>query len=38
MKQPEQAVLEKFQIKKLPALYIMANEPEEEKDKKKNTE
>jgi hypothetical protein len=26
MKNPEQSVLEKFQIKKLPALYVMMND------------
>jgi hypothetical protein len=37
MKNPEQSVLEKFHIKKLPALYIMENdlEGEGDKDKKK---
>ncbi len=31
MKHPEAGVLEKFQIKKLPALYIMENDLEEKK-------
>jgi len=36
MKNPDQAVLDKFKITKLPALYIMMNEPETDEDKKKN--
>jgi hypothetical protein len=40
MKNPEQSVLDKFHIKKLPSLYIMENDldGEDDKDKKKKEE
>ena len=38
MKDPEQSVLDKFHITKLPALYIMENDVEEKEGKKDKEE